>query len=303
MKLNRGHKGLLLIAAAILASAVFLIVPRRSHFPELPNPNGYDVLVREAARITRDTSILKEMTLEQIAALVATNEPIVREIRKALSLPSVVPVQMNEQWISSLSRILPNLKAAAQAMDAEAKLGWQKRDYTNSLALCLDQVRFSHATVRGGVLINYMVGSACETIAVRRMTNLLSELNPEQCKQAARFLEEIDSQRDSFEEITARELEWQRRTFSLWNRLQAGFEKHVMRRNDPFAAMAEALTGDLEKTYNSRTLEVRRLQLKLAARAYELETGSRPSELSKLIPSYLKETPRDPATGSTLDLP
>jgi hypothetical protein len=148
-----------------------------------------------------------------------------------------------------------------------------------------------------------MVGSACETIAVRRMTNLLSELNPEQCKQAARFLEEIDSQRDSFEEITARELEWQRRTFSLWNRLQAGFEKHVMRRNDPFAAMAEALTGDLEKTYNSRTLEVRRLQLKLAARAYELETGSRPSELSKLIPSYLKETPRDPATGTPLDLP
>ena len=154
MKFKLSHKGILLIAAAILASGVFFTVPQRSHFPELPNPNGYDVLVREAARITRDSSILKEMTSNQLAALVTTNEAVVRDIRKALSLPSVVPVQMNEQWISSLSRILPNLKASAQAMDAEAKLWHQKRDYTNSLALCLDQVRFSHATMRGGVLIN-----------------------------------------------------------------------------------------------------------------------------------------------------
>ena len=302
MKFMLSRRGILLIAAAILASAVFLIVPRRSHFPELPNPNGHDVLVREAARITRHLPSLKEMTSNQLAELVATNEAVVREIRKALSLPSVVPVQMSEEWISSLSRILPNLKASAQAMDAEAKLWHQKRDYTNSLALCLDQVRFSHATMRGGVLINYMVGSACETIAVRWMTNLLSELNSEQCKQAARFLEEIDHQRDSFEELFARELEWQRKTYSVWDRLKAGFEKHVLRDND-LRAMAEALVGDSEKMYGSRTLEVRLLLLKLASRAHELETGSRPSEISKLIPSYLKAIPREPTTGSALDLP
>ena len=296
MKFKLSHKGILLIAAAILASVVFFILPRQSHFPELPNPNGYAVLVREAARITQNSSSLKGMTSNQLAELVATNEAVVREIRKALSLPSVVPVEMNEQWISCLS---PNLKASAQAMDAEAKLWHQKRDYTNSLALCLDQVRFSHATMRGGVLINYMVGSACETIAVRRMTNLLSELNFEQCKQAARLLQEIDSQRDSFEEITARELEWQRSTYSVFVRLKAGFERHVLRQTDPFNALA----GDPEKEYGLRTLEVRLLLVKLASRAYELETGSRPSELSKLIPSYLKQIPRDPTTGTLLDLP
>lgn len=302
MKLNRSHTVILLITGAILASVVLLIVPRRSHFPELPDPNGYDVLVHAAARIIQDSSILKEMTSNQLAALVATNEAVVRDIRKALSLPSIVSVEMSVEWISSQTMNMMNLKASARAMDAEAKLWQQKRDYTNSLALCLDQMRFSHATMRGGVLINYMVGSACETTAVRRMTNLLSELNAEQCKQAARFLEEIDSQRDSFEEIAARELEWQHRTFSVWDRLKAGFEKHVLRDND-LSALAEALAGDSEKTYNSRTLEVRRLLLKLAARAYELETGGRPSELSKLIPSHLKEIPRDPTTGTALDLP
>ena len=152
-------------------------------------------------------------------------------------------------------------------------------------------------------MINYMVGSACETIAVRWMTNLLSELNSEQCKQAARFLEEIDSQRDSFEEIEARELEWQRKTYSVFVRLKEGFEKHVLRQTDSFNALANALAGDPEKEYGLRTLEVRLLLVKLASRAYELETGSRPSELSKLIPSYLKEIPRNPTTGTALDLP
>ena len=303
MKLNRGHKGILLIVGAILASLIFLIVPRRSHFPELPNPNGYDVLVSEAARITRNSSILTEMTSNQLAALVATNEAVVREIRKALSLTSVVPVQMSDEWLTSQMTNSMNLRGSARAMDAEASLARQRGDYTNAMALYLDQVRLGHSMMRGGLLINFMIGSATETWAVRRMTNLLSELNAEQCKQAARFLEESDSQRDIFEEVNARELEWQRKTYSVFVRLNEGFKKHVLRQTDPFSALANSLVGDPEKEYGLRTLEVRRLLLKLAARAYELETGSRPSEPSKLIPSYLKEIPRDPTTGSALDLP
>ena len=126
------RKAIPLIAAAIFASVVFLAYPRRSHFPELPNPNGYDVLIREAARITRHHSSLKEMTSNQLAGLVATNEAVVRAIRKALSLPSAVPVQMNEEWIASQTSILPSLRASAQAMDAEAFLWHQRADYTNT---------------------------------------------------------------------------------------------------------------------------------------------------------------------------
>lgn len=303
MKLNRSRYVILLIATAILASVVFFIVPQRSHFPELPNPNGYDVLVREASRITRDSTILKEMTSNQLAGLVATNEAVVRAVRKALSLPSVVPVKMSDEWLTSQMTNFMNLRGSANAMDKEASLALQRGDHTNAMALYRDQVQLGHSMMRGGLLINFLIGSATETWAVRRMTNVLSELNSEQCKQAARFLEEIDSQRDSFEEITARELEWQRKTYSVFVRLMEGFKKHVLRQTDPFSALANALAGDPEKEYGLRTLEVRRLLLKLAARAYELETGSRPSKLSKLIPSYLKSIPRDPTTGSPLDLP
>ncbi len=298
MKLNRGHRGILLSAGAILAGAVFLSFPQHSHFPDQPSPNGYDLLVRGAARITRPSS-LKEMSSNQLAEVVATNRAALQDLRKASALPSIVPVQMSEEWIASQTTSLVNLKASAQAMDAEAYFWRLKGDYTNALALCIDQLRFSHATMRGGVLINYLVGSACEVIAVRRMTNLLSELNAGQCRQAAHFLEELESQRDSFDEIYARELEWQRRTYSVFVRLSAGFKKHVLRQTDPIGEMA----GDSEKEYGLRTLECRRLLLKLAAHAYELETGERPSDVSKLIPAHLHEAPRDPSTGEALKLP
>ena len=44
------------------------------------------------------------------------------------------------------------------------------------------------------------------------------------------------------------------------------------------------------------------LLLTLAARAYELEKGNPPATASELVPDYLKELPKDPATGEPLQL-
>ena len=62
------RKAIPLIAAAIFASVVFLAYPRRSHFPELPNPNGYDVLIREAYRIALEKGNKGEAAKAQRAA-------------------------------------------------------------------------------------------------------------------------------------------------------------------------------------------------------------------------------------------
>ncbi len=303
MKLNRGHKGILLIAAALLGGVLYFKAPQRSHFPELPNPNGYDVLVREAARITHAAPVLNGSASNQFASLVATNEAAVRDIRKALRLPCIVPVKMSEGWLTSQMTNTLNLWEAATAMNAEAIFWRQRGDSTNAMALYLDQARLSHAIMRGGIMLNYVVGSGTETRAARGMTNLLSKLNAEQCKQAALFLEEIDSQRDSFAEITARELEWQRKVYSVFVRLLAAFDKSVLNETDPFRALADTFARDPEKEYSLRTFEVRLLLLKLAVRAHELETGNRPQKAAQLVPNYLRHVPRDPATGGELEIP
>lgn len=300
MKSKIAPKLLFIGCAALLALLMFLFLPRRSHFHSLPTPNGYDVLVTEAAKVVRSPSGIRDMTSNQLAAFVTTNEAVVKTIREALKLPCILPVELNEKWVSSQhlqNRI--SLRAAATAMDAEATLYRLRGDSTNSLALYIDQIRLGHAMMRGGVLIDYMVGSAVEASGSSRMTNLLSNLTADDCKQAASWLSELDNQRESFEEFSARELEWQRNAYSAFHRFKMGFRKYVLRESDPFAGMA----GNPEEEYKKRSLAFRQLLLKLAIRAFELEKGRSPSAASDLVPTYLKEIPVDPQTSAPLELP
>lgn len=290
----------LVVSAVVIVTLTFLLLPHKSHFPTLPDPNGYDVLVKEAAKIIRHPSGITDMTSNQLTAFVASNEAAVVSLRQALNLPSVLPVQLNEKWVSGQqlqNRI--NLRAAATAMDAQATLCRLRGDSTNSLALYIDQIRLGHAMMRGGVHIDYMLGSAVEVWASSRLTNLLADLNADQCKRATDLLSELDSQRETFEEFTNRELEWQRKSYSVLHRLKAGFRKHVLRESDPFAGMA----GIPELEHKKRTLEFRRILLRLAVRACELEKSRRPSSASELVPEYLKEIPVNPQTGAPLELP
>jgi hypothetical protein len=300
MKSKLGPTILLVGCAALLALLMFLFLPRRSHFPSLPTPNGYDVLVTEAAKIVRSSTGTKDMSSNQLAAVVVTNEAVVRAVREALNLPSILPVELTEKWVSSphlQNRI--NLKAVASALDAEATLCRLRGDSTNSLSLYIDQIRLGHAMMSGGVLIDYMVGSAVEAWGSSRITNLLSNLTADDCRRAAGLLSELDNNRDSFEAFTARELEWQRNAYSAFHRFKLGFRKYVLRDSDPFGDMA----GDPEVVYKRRGLEFRRLLLKLATRAYQLENGHNPSTASELVPAYLKAIPLNPETGTPLQLP
>jgi len=46
----------------------------------------------------------------------------------------------------------------------------------------------------------------------------------------------------------------------------------------------------------------RALLLKLAARAYELETGNRPTSALELVPAFLRALPKDSESGTNLVL-
>jgi hypothetical protein len=131
------------------------------------------------------------------------------------------------------------------------------------------------------------------------MTNLLSSLNAEQCKRAASQLERHELQRESFDEIIGREKEWQRKTLSLAARLEETFEKQILGQKPP----GKVFVPDVEKEYHARALEIRRLLLAVASRAFELERKRKPQNASELVPVYLQALPVDPASGAALELP
>jgi hypothetical protein len=203
------------VGLVVVLAFVFILKPRKSSFPPLPDPNGYDVLVRAAAKVIRNDKKLKELTTNQLTDLVATNKAALLELRRGLKLPCAVPVMMNEQWIATQVTNMMNLKNAAWAMDAEIFHRQREGDLAGAIDDSCELLRYGQAISRYGVWINVLVGTACEVMAVRRMTNLLASMNAEQCKRTASQLERHELQRESFDEITGREKEWQRKTSSL----------------------------------------------------------------------------------------
>jgi len=135
-------------------------------------------------------------------------------------------------------------------------------------------------------------------MAVRCLTNLLPVLTGEQCKRAASRLELHEFQREPFDEITGREKEWQRKTFPLTVRLRENFKELVLGEKP----LGQLFVPDVEKEYRTRTLEVRRVMLTAASRAFELDRGRRPQRASELVPDYLRAVPTDPASLAPIEL-
>ena len=264
----------------------------------LPDPNGYDVLVRAAAKLTLND---KKPTTNELAPLLATNKAALLELRGALDLPSAVPVPMGDQWIALIAQTTntAHLRFAAATMVVEIFHRQRQGDLAGALDEWCDLLRYGQAVSRYGVMIDVLVRTACEAMAVRTMTNLLSSLNAEQCKRAANQLERHELQRESFDEIIGREKEWQRKTLSLAARLEEAFEIHILGQKPP----GRIFVPDVEKECHSRALELRRLMLAVASRAFELERRQKPQRASDLVPVYLRTLRTEPVSGVVLQLP
>lgn len=280
---------------------ICIFYPQKSLFSPLPEPNGYDIFVQAAAKISRGdkTLSLKELTTNELAELVAVNKAALIELRRGLKLASAVPVWMDESWIRTQTTNMVNLKRAAYAMDAESFFLYQQGDVVGALNNCLDLMRFGQAISRRGVLINFLIGSACEVIAARRMTNLITNCNAAECKRAVLALQEHEALRESFDDIMGREKEWSRRTYGITAQVRLMIQERSLQPGEWLQPVVRTLTNE----YYPRCREVRSVLLRLAARAFELERGRKPQLASELIPDFLRAEPVDPSTNKPLELP
>ena len=189
-----------ILAIALLlvgAVGVFLFYSPPSSFPPVPQPNGYEMLSRAASKLVRPPDSVRALSTEKLAEAMEGNQAALEEVRRALELPGVVSVQMSESWFTIHTPELMNFKAAAGVLDADAELRSRRGDTNGALRSALDCLRLGEAVQHGGVLIDFLVGSACELIAVHRMTKQLARLGPEDCKQAQRAQQEHEARLES----------------------------------------------------------------------------------------------------------
>jgi len=131
-----------------------------------------------------------------------------------------------------------------------------------------------------------MVAVAVEALGCSALEKISAQLNADECREIAAALEAAETGRESIQTILIQEKAWAHRTY--------GF-KGVLTGLLTFKQLKAGQQRWLART-TAQQVRTERLLIKLAARAYELEKGESPKNVSDLVPRYLKTARSEPLT-------
>lgn len=293
-------KKLLLTAAIVVIVALGALViatPKIEPEPPLPNPNGYDDFLKATTLLSVNPPDWQSMSGEEqheaLKKLIATNQVAIDQVRIGLTKECrVVPYELNATNSIHLTD-LGKTKAVAQTFLAASKLALIEGRTNEAAILAIDCIRYGNETTRGGVLIDGLVGFAIKSIGLASLKSATDGMDLENSRKALSALDEIANRSESSNDIMKRERQWARRgKFG-----PAGIISQLVQ---PFLNR-KALEKSRQRFIKIET-DIQRMQIQVAAHAYELEHGQAPAAARDLIPQYLKAVPLDPETGKELPL-
>ena len=279
----------LLVPLAIVYCRLLTWPPRPE--PVLPEPNAY-VLALEAGKKLEGVLVPEATDPKAVkAAFCAAHRSTIDQGRRALDYPSCAPLQFTEADDIQVDD-MQHFRQLARALAAAADLAIEEGRLSEAVACHGDVMRLSRAEAHGGVLIHWLVGMAIEGIGLDRLHRLVGSLAPEQCRTAASLLARGQADRESFDEVNARDQVWTAHAMGWRGRLSSILA--------PLASRAAGKPRDYQTIEDRREARVRIVLTELAVRAYLVEQGRRPGNLADLVPAYLPAVPDDPASGEPL---
>jgi hypothetical protein len=188
---------------------------------------------------------------------------------------------------------LADSKRVAQAVCAASRLALIEGRTNEAAMHALDCIRFGSEAVRGGVIIDGLVGIAIQAMGRVRLEEAMPGLDAEASQKIVAILGEVISERELPADIFKREAQWARSG-------RFGGVGVVARFILPF--QNRKMHARAEQKFLRNLTDLQLAQLHAAARAYELDHGRPPASARDLVPQYLKSVPLDPATGWELPL-
>lgn len=271
-----------LTGLAILWGALVLRHPHQNYQPPLPISNGYGDLVKAGEALRSEPAALDNLDSEELRSLVAQNAEALRLARAGLKKECRVPLAYSMSYMGNHISDLAVFKRLARGFVAEGMLAELEHRPKSAAVADLDAIRLGHECSRGGIIIDMLVGVACQSIGCRALQKLSNELQASDCREAIRQLEDIDAKAESATEVIDHERSWSRRAFGLRGQLLRLLTIQRLKQAEQTAA------AKLQAQQKSERL----LLIGLAARVYELDKGQRPRSVSDLVPNYLKAPPR-----------
>jgi hypothetical protein len=280
------------VLTAVSLAALILISSKAPAAPPLPTPNGYDDFMKAGSLVAGLNDNAATMNLASLRTQVAANAEGLRVARQGFQRECRVPLQFTTEFMNSHVAMLANIKRLAQSFFAEGKLAEREGRCAEAARAYLDAIQLGRDGTQGGMIIDELVGVACEAIGTAGLQNVKGSLNAAECREAIRRLEAVDTKAQPISEAWQRDKAWGRRTYPIRGWIYSVISFQETQRTEQMTR-AKAETSQLTR---------RRLLLDLASRACELEKGAPPKAAADLVPDYLKAVPNNPTTGTNLVL-
>jgi hypothetical protein len=286
---------ILIIAVVLIGAgfAVFLKFSTRNTPPQavLPNPNGYDDFAAAAQWTVAWGGDLFALPPEGIRAAIKQNSKVLEEVHSGLKKQSAVPVTNDKTWFSTHMIQIAAHKSMAQLLVAEGIVHLEE-GRTNEAARCFaDCIVFAHAAHRHGLMIDELVGIACQAIGTKRLVEVAPSVSQDTLREILPDLIALDQAREPAVAIEQRDREWSRGAYGLLRSIWAGIVTQKSIR---------AVEASFEKKHARSIASLRLVMTDLAVRGYQAKTGKPPAALAELVPAWLPAVPIDPFSDRPL---
>ncbi len=216
---------ILLVVAGNLALVgyVFLGALTPKAIP-MPNPNGYDDLVKAGKMLKGESFAFERMSQEELNTFVAQNADALKFAEVALGRecrmsgnysPGYMLRYRDENWA------IQDLSANFCARGKLAALEHRTNDAVESYLQC---IRLGEKSSRGGFTISKTFGIICEQLGCIGLRPWTNSLDMHQCMKVSRTLETLDAQEEPFEENVRQDGIINRKTESLWEQFKGILE-------------------------------------------------------------------------------
>jgi tetratricopeptide (TPR) repeat protein len=287
--------GLMLVSLLILLPTANLYWRLARPLPipvtTLPNPNGYDDLVKAGKTLgAAGVPILETATHAQFKAFVAQNGRGYALVQTGLSRPCQRPPTLT--WDDQKQRIdeTQALRELARALCGKAKLAELDGRPDDAIAAYLDTIRLGNAAKQGGMgVVDWLTGDTFEGMGREGICRLRKSLSAAQCRQLVLLLKELMDRAPSLEGCLERD--------AVFNDHATGACGRLFQTVTEYSGEKRRMQGGYEKIRDRDLAKMRLLVCELALRAYALEHGQNPGKLVDLVPGYLSEVPKDPLGG------
>jgi hypothetical protein len=167
-----------------------------------PSPNGYDNFVKAVSLIKLVTSQqYSDLTNRADLLLVITNNAdALAQVREGLKHDSMVNRALDTNYITAIMPLLANFKRLAATMGCEGRLAEMEGQTNQAVQIYLEIMQLGSSGLRGGVIIERMVGIALENRGRSGISPLINGLTIADCHKAILTIEDIDARRETFDE-------------------------------------------------------------------------------------------------------